>query len=91
MKRNVAREPELAEASGRNVLIYGAPDTTPDLFHAIPVGIVDPFLYAETSGRRVATVSVLDADKVRALGIDVIDPAELGADALLASGVTGTR
>ncbi len=88
MKRNVAREPELAEASGRNLLIYGAPDTSPDLFHAIPVGIIDPFLYAETDGRRAATVSVLDADKVRALGIDVIDQAQLGADQLLASGAS---
>jgi|SRR5215211_2944114 len=88
MQRNVAREPELAEASGRNALIYGAPDTSPDLFHAIPVGIIDPFLYAEAGGRRAATVSVLDADKVRALGIDVIDRAELGDDELIAAGAT---
>src|SRR5687768_1065286 len=87
MKRNIAREPELAEASGRNLLIYGAPDTSPDLFHAIPVGIIDPSLYAEAGGRRAATVGVLDADKVRALGIDVLDPAQLGADELIASGV----
>src|SRR5215218_10526454 len=86
MQRNVAREPELAEASGRNALIHGAPDTSPDLFHAIPVGIIDPFLYAEVDGRRAATVGVLDADKVAALGIDVLDPAGLGADALLAAG-----
>src|SRR5215211_3358802 len=91
MQRNVAREPELAEASGRNALIYGAPDTSPDLFHAIPVGIIDPFLYAEARGRRVATVSVLDADKVRALGIDVIDRAELGDDELIAAGMTATE
>jgi Xaa-Pro aminopeptidase len=70
------------------LLIHGAPDASPDLFHAIPVGIVDPFLYAEIDGRRAATVSVLDADKVRALGIDVIDPAQLGADELLASGAS---
>src|SRR5215216_1414145 len=88
MQRNVAREPEVAEASGRNALIYGAPDTSPDLFHAIPVGIIDPFLYAEAGGRRAATVSVLDADKVRALGIDVIDRAELGDDELIAAGAT---
>lgn len=71
-----------------DLLIYGAPDASPDLFHAIPVGIVDPFLYAEAGGRRAATVNVLDADKVRALGIDVIDPAELGADELLSAGVS---
>jgi Xaa-Pro aminopeptidase len=71
-----------------DLLIYGAPDTSPDMFHAIPVGIIDPFLYAETAGRRVATVSVLDADKVRALGIDVLDGAQLGADDLLAGGMS---
>jgi Xaa-Pro aminopeptidase len=38
------------------------------------------------NGRRAATVSVLDADKVAALGIEVLDPATLGADELLAQG-----
>jgi Xaa-Pro aminopeptidase len=71
-----------------NVLMYAAPDTSPDLFHAIPAGIVDPFLYAETDGRRAATVSVLDADKVRPLGIEIIDIYELGADELLDSGIS---
>jgi len=89
---DVASSPELVEAGRRKpVLIYGAPDTSPDLFHAIPVGIIDPFLYAEARGRRVATVSVLDADKVRALGIDVIDRAELGDDELIAAGMTATE
>jgi Xaa-Pro aminopeptidase len=74
-----------------DVLIYGAPDTSPDLFHAIPAGIIDPFLYAEVDGRRAATVSVLDADKVRALGIDVIDRAELGDDELIAAAATATE
>ncbi len=37
-------------------------------------------------GRRAATVGVLDADKVAALGIEVLDPATLGADELLARG-----
>ena len=86
---NVARLPEPPEAGGRKpLLIHGAPDTSPDLFHAIPVAIIDPFLYAEAGGRRVATVSVLDADKVRALGIDVIDRAELGDDELVAAGMS---
>jgi Xaa-Pro aminopeptidase len=71
-----------------DLLIHGAPDTTPDLFHAIPEGIVDAFLYAEAGGRRAAAVGVLDADKVSALGIEILDPAELGSDALLASGMS---
>jgi Xaa-Pro aminopeptidase len=71
------------------LLIHGAPDGLPDLFHSIPAGIIDPFLYAELDGRRVATVSVLDADKVSPLGIEVLDVfAELGADELLSGGVS---
>jgi Xaa-Pro aminopeptidase len=58
------------------------------MFHAIPVGIIDPFLYAEANGRRAATVGVLDSDKVAALGIDILDPATLGADELIAQGVS---
>jgi Xaa-Pro aminopeptidase len=69
------------------VLLYGAPDALPDLFHAIPVGIIDPFLYGEAGGRRFATVSSLDSDKVAAFGVEVLDPYTLGADELLASGI----
>lgn len=65
------------------LLIYGSPEANPDLFHAIPVGIIDPFLYVEDDGRRAATVSQLDADKVRELGIEVLDPSSLGRDELL--------
>ena len=68
------------------LLLYGAPDAAPDMFHAIPEGIIDPFLYAEVDGRRAATASVLDADKVRAHGIEILDPYQLGADELLDSG-----
>jgi Xaa-Pro aminopeptidase len=70
-----------------SLLLYGAPEATPDLFHAIPEAIVDPFLYAEVNGRRAASLSVLDADKVRARGIEVIDPYELGMDDLLNAGL----
>jgi Xaa-Pro aminopeptidase len=52
------------------------------------VGIIDPFLYAEVDGRRAATVSVLDADKVAELGIEVLDPATLGYDELSAQGLS---
>ena len=52
------------------VLIHAAPETSPDLFHVIPAGIVDPFTYVEIGDRRAATVSVLDEDKVAPLGIE---------------------
>ena len=69
-------------------LLYGAPELSAGLFHAVPVGIIDPFLYVEDDGRRAATVSILDADKVRALGIEVLDPYALGRDELLESGIS---
>jgi Xaa-Pro aminopeptidase len=68
------------------ILIYGAPESNPDLFHVVPAGIGDPFLYLEADGRRAAAISVLDAEKVRAQGIEVIDPAALGLDDLVAQG-----
>lgn len=67
-----------------DVLLFGAPDADPDLFHAVPAAIVDPFLYVETGGRRVGFVGVLDADNARATGIEVVDPLTLGRDELIA-------
>ena len=68
------------------LLIYGSPELSADLFHAVPAGIIDPFLYVETGDRRAATASVLDADKVRALGVEILDPYSLGRDELLKAG-----
>ncbi len=69
------------------VLIYGSPELEFDLFHAVPAGITDPFLYVENGDRRVAVISVLDADKVRAAGVEAIDPIALGRDELFAQGL----
>jgi|tagenome__1003787_1003787.scaffolds.fasta_scaffold20963188_2 Xaa-Pro aminopeptidase len=68
-----------------SVLLFGAPESDADLFHAVPAGIVDPFLYVETDGRRIGFISVLDADNARAAGIEVVDPLTLGRDELVAS------
>jgi Xaa-Pro aminopeptidase len=70
------------------LLMYGAPGDCPDMFHEIPTGIIDPFLYIETNGRRGATVTLLDAHKVAPFGVEIIDPFELGADELLESGIS---
>ena len=70
------------------LLIYGSPELSADLFHAIPVGVIDPFLYVEDGDRRAATVSLLDAEKVRPLGIEILDPYALGRDELLRRGCT---
>jgi Xaa-Pro aminopeptidase len=70
------------------LLIYGAPELSADLFHAVPTGIIDPFLYVETNSRRAATVTVLDADKVAPMGIEIVDPYDLGADELFSRGIS---
>jgi Xaa-Pro aminopeptidase len=76
-------------SDGRSVLVHGAPEISADLFHEVPLGIGDAFLYMEVEGggRRAATVSVLEADRVSALGIEVIDPETLGTDDLIAAGL----
>ena len=70
------------------ILFHAAPETSPDLFHVIPAGIVDPFTYVEVGDRRVATVSVLDADKVEPLGIEIADTYALGRDELQGRGLS---
>jgi Xaa-Pro aminopeptidase len=69
-------------------LIYGSPEGSPDLFHTIPAGIIDPFLYIETDGQRAATVTMLDSHKVEPFGVEIIDPYELGVDELFAQGIS---
>jgi Xaa-Pro aminopeptidase len=70
------------------LLIYGSPDGSPDMFHTIPTPIIDPFLYIESSGRRGATVTMLDAHKLSPYGVETIDPYDLGVDELFARGIT---
>jgi Xaa-Pro aminopeptidase len=71
------------------LLLRAAPSASADLFHAVPLEIIDPFLYAEVDDRRFAVNSVLERDRIEALGlgIEVIDPFELGMDELLNAGV----
>ena len=53
----------------RVLLMRAAPGSSADLFHAIPLDIVDPFLYVEHDGRRVAVIGVLDARPDRGAGL----------------------
>ena len=71
------------------LLMRGAPPHSADLFHAVPLDIIDPFLYAELDGRRVAVNGVLERDRIEGLGlgIEMIDWFELGLDELLNAGV----
>lgn len=71
-----------------DVLIYGDTVRSPELRHEIPLAIVDPFLYLERDGRRVAVVSSLERDRVAdaAPDVELLAPEDLGYDELMASG-----
>ena len=69
-----------------DVLIHGDTIRSPDLRHAVPVAIGDPFAYAEHDGRRYVFISVIEAERVReATDVEVVPPEELGLDELIAT------
>jgi Xaa-Pro aminopeptidase len=74
------------------VLIYADGERSMDLFAAVPAAIIDPYLYVELDGRRVAVISHIDQETIRAVdpGIEVRDPMDLGRRELLASGMDRT-
>ena len=71
------------------LLMRADTERSADLYHAIPLEILDPFLYIETGERKVAVTGVLERDRIQdlGLGIDVLDPFSLGLDDLLNGGV----
>ena len=77
----------MGTAMAEPILMHAAPELSANLFHAVPVGIGDPFTYVEAAGRRIAVISVLDRDAVAATGVEIVDPSELGRDELSAEGV----
>jgi Xaa-Pro aminopeptidase len=72
-----------------NVLIVGDTVRDPELRHEVPLGIPDPFVYAELDGRQVVAISSMEATRVEALGtgLEVRPVEEFGADELRRSGV----
>ncbi len=70
------------------VLIYADSFRSPDMRHAVPLGVPDPFLYAEQNGSRHVFASSMEAGRLRELGLFAVHPDEdFGLDDLVASGV----
>jgi Xaa-Pro aminopeptidase len=70
------------------VLIYGDSFRSADLRHAVPLGVPDPFLYAEQNGSRHVFASAMEAARLRELGLfDVHVHEEFGIDELIKSGL----
>ncbi len=72
-----------------DVLIIGDTERTPELRHEVPLGIPDPFVYAEKDGRRIVAISSMEAMRVEALGtgLEVRPTEEFGADEIRRSGL----
>jgi Xaa-Pro aminopeptidase len=71
--------------------MYGDTMRSPELRHAVPVPIPDPFLYAEKGDRRVAVLHSLEIPRVRedAPEIEILPLEQLGADELFSQGLQG--
>ena len=72
-----------------NVLVVGDTVRNPELRHEVPLGIPDPFVYAELDGRRIVAINSMEAVRVEGLGMDleVRTNEEFGADEIRRSGV----
>jgi Xaa-Pro aminopeptidase len=70
------------------LLVVGDTFRTPELRHEVPVGVPDPFLFAEVDGSRHIVVTSFEVDRISALG-DVVVHAleEYGYDGFIARGL----
>ena len=72
-----------------DVLMYADTFRSPELRHEVPLGIPDPFLYAERDGVKHIQISSMEVPRLAALGLHELHPSEeFGIDELIASGLT---
>jgi Xaa-Pro aminopeptidase len=70
------------------LLVVGDTVRLPELRHEVPLGIPDPFLFADVGGARHVVVSALELERVNGLAGVVGHPfEEFGYDALIAQGL----
>jgi len=72
-----------------DVLLIGDTLRLPELRHEVPVDIGDPFLYAETGGRRVAIVWSVEGDRIALVdpSIEIVPSETFSIDQLLRDGL----
>jgi Xaa-Pro aminopeptidase len=72
-----------------NVLIYADTERSPELRHELPLGVPDPFLYAEVDGARHVLIGQMEIPRLGGLGLplELHAPEELGSDELIAEGL----
>lgn len=72
-----------------DVLMFADTFRSPELRHEVPIGIPDPFLYAESNGVKHIQISSMEVPRLAALGLFELHPSEeYGVDELIASGLS---
>ena len=71
-----------------DVLLYGDTYRMPELRHEVPIGIPDPFLYAEKDGVKHIVIGSMEIPRLAELNLFELHPwEEFGIDELRASGL----
>ncbi len=72
-----------------DVLMYADTFRSPELRHEVPLGVPDPFLYAEQGGVKHIAIGAMEIPRLAALGLFELHPGEeYGSDELIASGLS---
>ena len=72
-----------------DVLMYADTFRSPELRHEVPLGVPDPFLYAEKDGVKHIAIGAMEIPRLEALGLFQLHPSEeYGLDDLLGSGLS---
>jgi Xaa-Pro aminopeptidase len=72
-----------------DVLMYADTYRSPELRHEVPIGIPDPFLYAEKDGVKHIAIGAMEIPRLAALGLFELHPSEeFGSDDLMRSGLS---
>jgi Xaa-Pro aminopeptidase len=72
-----------------DVLIYADTFRSPELRHEVPIGIPDPFLYAEKAGTKHIVIGSMEIARLREVGgYELHGTEEYGADELIAQGLS---
>jgi len=71
-----------------DVLIHADTFRSPELRHEVPLGVPDPFLYAEVDGVRHIAIGSMEIARIAEVGSYELHPSEeFGSDELVASGL----
>src|SRR3954447_8517554 len=72
-----------------DVLMYADTFRSPELRHEVPLGVPDPFLYAEHDGVKHISIGSMEIPRLATLGLFELHPGEeFGLDELIASGLS---